>query len=221
VAGGAPTPPEILKELRELFGVDVVLNSWGLTEFPIASSPAPADPPDKREQTVGRPSPGVEVRVVDGELRLRGPQAFQGYVDRALDAAAFDEEGFFRTGDLGVVDEGGYITITGRLKDVIIRNGENISALEIEDVLLRHPDIQDVTVLGLPDPRTGERVCAVVVPVAGRAVDLESIAAHCRTQGIARHKTPEQVEVVESIPRNPMGKVKKEELKQVVGANGS
>jgi cyclohexanecarboxylate-CoA ligase len=214
VAGGAPTPPEILKELSDTFGVDVVLNSWGLTEFPIASSPAPADPPDKREQTVGRASPGVEVRVVDGELRLRGPQCCQGYVDASLDAAAFDEDGFFRTGDLGVVDDDGYITITGRLKDVIIRNGENISALEIEDVLLRHPDIQDVSVLGMPDARTGERVCAVVVPAPGRTVNLETIAAHCAAQGIARQKTPEQVEIVEAIPRNPMGKVVKPQLRE-------
>jgi acyl-CoA synthetase (AMP-forming)/AMP-acid ligase II len=220
VAGGAPTPPEVLKELRDVFGVDVVLNSWGLTEFPIASSPAPSDPPAKREQTVGRASPGVEVRVVDAELRLRGPQCFVGYVDAALEAGAFDDERFFRTGDLGVVDEDGYITITGRLKDVIIRNGENISALEIEDVLLRHADIVDVTVIGMPDDRTGERVCAVVVPAPGSTVTLESIAAHCAAQGIARQKTPEQIEIVETIPRNPMGKVVKPDLRAQLLASG-
>ena len=166
-AGGAPTPPEILKELGEVFGIDIVINAWGLTEFPIASCPSPSDPIEKLALTVGRPSPHVGVRVADGELRLKGPQCFLGYVDASLDAAAFDDQGFLRTGDLGEVDPEGFVVITGRLKDVIIRNGENISALELEDVLLRHPDIVDVAVLGLPDARTGERVCAVVVPAPG------------------------------------------------------
>ena len=219
-AGGAPTPPELLKELREVFGVDVVINSWGLTEFPIASCPAPADPLEKLERTVGRPSPGVEVRVVGGELRLKGPQCFLGYVDASLDADAFDDEGWLRTGDLGELDPEGYVVVTGRLKDVIIRNGENVSALELEDVLLRHPDIVDVTVLGLPDARTGERVCAVVVPAPGRTVDLDTIAGHCGAQGIARQKTPEQLEIVDQINRNPMGKVVKAHLREQIQSRG-
>jgi cyclohexanecarboxylate-CoA ligase len=214
VAGGAPTPPEIIHELAEVFGIERVVNSYGLTEFPIATAPSPDDPPHKLATTVGPPSPGVQHRFVDGELRLKGPQAFLGYVDPAMDADAFDDEGWVRTGDLGEVDGDGCITITGRLKDVIIRNAENISALEIEDVLLRHPDIVDVAVLGMPDPRTGERVCAVVVPAPGATVDLPSIAAHCQAQGMARQKTPEQVEVVAAIERNPMGKVVKTELRQ-------
>lgn len=214
VAGGAPTPPEIIHELADVFGLDRVVNAYGLTEFPIATSPSPDDPPQKLATTVGPPSPGVQHRFVDGELRLKGPQAFLGYVDAAMDADAFDDEGWVRTGDLGEVDVDGFITITGRLKDVIIRNAENISALEIEDVLLRHPDIVDVAVLGMPDPRTGERVCAVVVPAPGTTVDLPSIAAHCQAQGMARQKTPEQVEVVAAIERNPMGKVVKTELRQ-------
>jgi acyl-CoA synthetase (AMP-forming)/AMP-acid ligase II len=218
-AGGAPTPPEILKELEEVFGIDVVINSWGLTEFPIATCPSPSDPTEKLALTVGRPSPYVDVRVVAGELRLRGPQCFLGYVDASLDAAAFDE-GWLRTGDLGEIDGERFVTITGRIKDVIIRNGENISALELEDVLLRHPDIMDVAVLGLPDARTGERVCAVVVPVPGRTVDLGTIAVHCGAEGIARQKTPEQLEVVDRIERNPMGKVVKEELREQILCRG-
>ena len=219
-AGGAPTPPEILKELREVFGIDVVINSWGLTEFPIASCPSPSDPVEKLALTVGRPSPDVEVRVVDGELRLKGPQCFVGYVDASLDAEAFDDEGWLRTGDLGEVDSEGYVIVTGRLKDVIIRNGENISVLELEDVLLRHPDIVDVTVLGLPDARTGERVCAVVVPAPGREVDLGTIASHCSAEGIARQKTPEQLEIVDQIKRNPMGKVVKADLRGQILSRG-
>ncbi len=219
-AGGAPTPPEIVKELGEVFGIDVVINSWGLTEFPIASCPSPADPVEKLALTVGRPSPHVEIRVVDGELRLKGPQCFLGYVDASLDAEAFDDEGWLRTGDLGEVDPEGYVIVTGRLKDVIIRKGENISALELEDVLLRHPDIVDVTVLGLPDARTGERVCAVVVPAPGCVVDLDTIARHCSAEGIARQKTPEQLEIVDQIKRNPMGKVVKADLRGQILSRG-
>ncbi len=219
-AGGAPTPPELLRELRQIFGIDIVINSWGLTEFPIASCPSPSDPIEKLMLTAGRPSPHVEARVVDGELRLKGPQCFLGYVDASLDAEAFDDEGWLRTGDLGEIDTEGYVIVTGRLKDLIIRNGENISALELEDVLLRHPDIVDVTVLGLPDARTGERVCAVVVPAPGREVDLATIATHCSVEGIARHKTPEQLEFVEEIKRNPMGKVVKAELREQILSRG-
>ncbi len=215
-AGGAPTPLDTIKELGDTFGVDIVINSWGLTEFPVASCPSPTDPTEKLARTVGRPSPHVDVRVVDGELRLKGPQCFLGYVDASLDADAFDDEGWLRTGDLGEVDPEGFVSVTGRLKDVIIRNGENISVLELEDVLLRHPDIVDVTVLGLPDARTGERVCAVVVPVPGREVSLETIAGHCRAEGLARQKTPEQIEIVDHIERNPMGKVLKVDLRQQI-----
>ena len=102
----------------------------------------------------------------EGELRLRGPQCFLGYVDAALDAAAFDADGWFRTGDLGIIDADGNVSVTGRIKDIIIRNAENISALEIEEALYQHPAVVDVAVVAAPDARTGERVCAFVVPAA-------------------------------------------------------
>jgi cyclohexanecarboxylate-CoA ligase len=213
VAGGAPTPGAILEALELNFPGTPVIASWGLTEFPIAASGAPSDPPERRGNTVGRSAPRVRVRVVDGELRLKGPQCFLGYVDSSLDADAFDEDGWFRTGDLGDVDCTGFITITGRLKDVIIRNGENISALEIEEVLLRHPDVADVAVVGIPDSRSGERVCAVIVPAQGRAVSTETVAAHCISERVARQKIPEQVTLVDSITRNAMGKVVKSEIR--------
>ena len=111
------------------------------------------------------------------------------------------------------MDEDGRVVLTGRVKDLIIRNGENISATELEDVLLRSPDVLDVAVVGLPDDRTGERVCAVVVPAPGRAVDVATLAAHCGNAGLARHKAPEQVEIVAEIPRGPLGKVVKAELR--------
>jgi cyclohexanecarboxylate-CoA ligase len=213
-AGGAPTPPEIVRELVAAFGVRGVLGSYGLTEFPIATATTPDDPTDVLLRSVGRPSPGVELRVVDGEIRLTGPQRFGGYVDPALDAAALDEEGWVRTGDLGEVDGDGNVYITGRLKDVIIRNAENISALEIEDVLLRHPDVVDVAVVGLPDPRTGERVCAVIAPRGDATFDVSSVAAHCLANGLAKYKCPEQVEIVAALERNSMGKLLKQQLRK-------
>jgi acyl-CoA synthetase (AMP-forming)/AMP-acid ligase II len=124
------------------------------------------------------------------ELRLKGPQCFLGYVDRAQDAAAFDDEGWFRTGDLGEIGADGNIRITGRLKDVIIRNAENISAAEVEDVLRRHPGVADVAVIGLPDQRTGELVCAVAVPEPGHALTLAALAAHCAEHGMTPYKRP-------------------------------
>jgi acyl-CoA synthetase (AMP-forming)/AMP-acid ligase II len=217
-AGGAPTPPELAREIVEGFGIRGVVQSWGLTEFPIATAARPDDPPEVLVETIGKPTPGVSLRVVDGELRVKGPQCFLGYVDPALDLEAFDEEGWFRTGDLGFVDDDGNVHITGRLKDIIIRNAENISASEIEDVLLRHPDIADVAVIGVPDVRTGERVVAVVVPEAGATVTMEAIATHCRELELARQKTPEQLEVVDQLPRNPMGKVLKQSLKDSLTA---
>ena len=136
------------------------------------------DPDRKLADTEGRPTPGVELIVVgarraragpgeEGEIRLKGPQVIRGYLDPSLDAEAFDADGYFRSGDLGIVDADGYVTITGRLKDVIIRHGENISAKEVEDLLYAHPAVADVAVIGLPDPKTGERACAVVAVAGG------------------------------------------------------
>ena len=214
VAGGAPTPPDMLADLAESFGIKGVINSWGLTEFPVATSGAHDDPASVLARTVGRPARGVEVRVADGELRLKGPQRFLGYVDPAQDAAAFDEDGWFRTGDLGEVDADGNVRVTGRLKDVIIRNAENISAAEIEDVLRRHPAVADVAVIGLPDQRTGERVCAVVVPEPGQEVTLAMLAGHCERQAIAPYKRPVQLELVGALPRNSMGKILRQQLRE-------
>ncbi len=212
-AGGAPTPPALVGELIDTFGVRGVQSSYGLTEFPIATAATPADADDILLRSVGRPSPGVQVRVVDGEIRLKGPQCFAGYLDGALDAAAFDEDGWFRSGDLGDIDDQGNVFITGRVKDVIIRNAENISALEIEDVLLRHPDIADVVVIGLPDARTGERVCAVVVPRGEAEVGLADLGSYCASAGLARYKCPEQLEFVTVIERNSMGKPLKSQIR--------
>jgi acyl-CoA synthetase (AMP-forming)/AMP-acid ligase II len=193
------------------------VNAWGLTEFPVATSPALDDAPEVLDHTVGRPGPGVSVRVVDGELRLKGPQCFLGYADPSLDADAFDGEGWLRTGDLGSIDADGNVRVTGRIKDAIIRNAENVSALEVENALATHPAVADVAVIGLPDPRTGERVCAVVVPASGESVSLESLVQHCRSHGLSRYKHPERLVVVDALPRNQFGKVIKKDLRASFG----
>jgi acyl-CoA synthetase (AMP-forming)/AMP-acid ligase II len=148
----------------------------------------------------------------EGELQVRAPQVMMGYVDASLDAAAFSD-GWFRTGDLGVVDADGFVRITGRLKDVIIRNGENISAKEVEDLLFAHPAVADVAVIGLPDERTGERVCAVVCPADGAApLSLLDAREYLTSRGLRRQAVPEQVEHLDALPRNPAGKVTKQAL---------
>ena len=231
VAGGAPLPPGLHAAMRERLGQGV-LNAWGMTEFGQATMLALDDPDEQFLYSVGRPVAGVEVRVVDlagveapvgveGELRLRGPQCFTGFVDASLDADVFDEDGFFRTGDLGVVDADGFVRVTGRLKDIIIRNAENISAPEVEGVLVTHPAIAEVAVIGLPDDRTGERCCAAVALADGAGgLTLDDVAAHCRAHGLANQKIPEQLEIVADLPRHPMGKVLKHELRaQLRGAS--
>lgn len=228
LAGGAPVTAELGRQMRETFGVAGIANSWGMTEFPVATSPSFTAAPEVLDHTVGPPVPGVSVRVVgdretelpvgrEGELRLKGPQCFQGYADAALDADAFDDGGWLRTGDVGLVDAHGNIRVTGRIKDAIIRNAENVSALEIENALATHPAVADVAVVGVPDPRTGERVCAVVVPASADGVSLESLLRHCGSQGLSRYKYPERLVIVDTLPRNQFGKVIKKELREALG----
>ncbi len=223
VGGGAPIPTEIHEDLHRLLGVEGVSGSWGLTEFPIATSCRPSDPLDVVALTVGLPSPGVTVRAllpdgtdagtdVEGELVLDGPQKFLGYIDPELDAHAYADGTWFRTGDLGIVQSDGNVRITGRLKDVIIRNAENISALEVEQALFKHGDVVDAAVIGLPDQRTGERVCAVVVLREGTTLTIEDLREHCKALGLAIQKCPEQLEITDAIPRNGMGKALKQPL---------
>jgi acyl-CoA synthetase (AMP-forming)/AMP-acid ligase II len=228
--GGAPVPVEVHDEMRRAFGVALV-GSWGLTEFPNAASATPDDTPEVLATTVGRAGPGVTVKVFkedgtecgvgeEGELRLDGPQRFVGYVDPTLDRDAVDDQGWFRTGDLGFLDAEGNVHITGRLKDIVIRNAENISVIEIEELLFKHPSVADAAVLGMPDARTGERVCAVVVTRPGASLTLEALRDHCRAEGLALQKCPEQLEFVDEMPRNAMGKVVKQELRTTLTAAG-
>ena len=226
--GGAPIPPAIHRRVaRELGGVGVA-SGWGLTEAPVLTNNAVDDPDEKLANSEGRPLPGVDLITVsgdgqvcgpgeEGELRAKGPQVMLGYVDNSLDAEAFDSGGYYRTGDLGVIDADGYVTITGRLKDIIIRHGENISAKEVEDLLFALDDIADAAVIGLPHDRTGESVCAVVVPAGGARLTLEGLAAALADAGLRRQATPERLEIVDALPRNPAGKVLKRALQQRFG----
>ena len=150
----------------------------------------------------------------EGEIRLKGAQVISGYLDPSLDAEAFDDEGYFRSGDLGIVDAEGYVTITGRLKDVIIRHGENISAKEVEDLLYEHPAVADVAVIGLPDPKTGERACAVVAVAEGQSFDFATMGEYLRGKGLRVNAIPEQLELVDAVPRNPAGKILKHTLRE-------
>jgi cyclohexanecarboxylate-CoA ligase len=222
--GGAPKPPGLHAEVKEQLGGVGILSGWGLTEAPVLTMGRPDDPDGKLATTEGRPLPGVELRVVRadgheaepgqvGELRVRAPQMMLGYVDASQDADAFDQSGFIRTGDLGMVDADGFVTITGRLKDVVIRNGENISAGEVEELLRTHPAVADAAVIGLPDQRTGERVCAVLeLRPDVDELDIAGITSHLRTLGLRPLAWPEQVEVLASLPRTLAGKIDKAAL---------
>ena len=148
----------------------------------------------------------------EGELAVRGPERFIGYADPALNAASFLAGGWFLTGDIGRIDADGYVTITDRKKDIIIRGGENISSREVEDLLLTLPGVREAAAIGWPDAALGERVCAVL-RVEGEGPTVEAVSAAFRALGVARHKTPERIELVEEFPRTPSGKVQKAELR--------
>lgn len=153
-----------------------------------------------------------------GEIVATGPGKFLGYLDDACDAAAFDEDGWFRTGDVGVRDNDGFIAIVDRKKDIIIRAGENIASKEVEDILARHPRIQEAAVIGLPDPIYGERVAAIVILRDG-SMDIHEVRRHFRAAGAAVQKTPEQLIIVDDLPRTALGKVHKLTLRRSFAAS--
>ncbi|HEV8296029.1 MAG TPA: AMP-binding protein [Acidimicrobiales bacterium] len=223
--GGSPKPPQLHYDVKRELGGAGVVSGWGLTEVPILTTARWKDPDEKLANTEGFAMPGVELIAVkndgtraepgeEGELRAKAPQMMKGYLDSSLDVDAFDEHGYFRTGDLGIIDEDGYVVITGRLKDIIIRNAENISAKEVEDLLYTHPKVHDVAVIGLPDPKTGERVCAVVAPAEGQApLEFVEMQTFLRSLGIRNQAIPEQLELIDAVPRNASGKITKNVLR--------
>ncbi len=231
--GGAPMPPEIYDEVKREFGVKTC-HGYGMTECPMICEGSPHDTDEQLANTIGKPVVGLEMRIVtdtgevagpggDGEVRLKGPMVFCGYTDPAATAEAFDDEGWFRTGDLGHIRPDGHVVLTGRLKDVIIRKGENISAQEIENVLYAHPKVGDIAVIGLPDRERGERVCAVVERVAGASpaddLTFEEMVASLTEAQLMKQKFPEQLEIVDALPRNEtLRKVLKFKLREEYGA---
>ncbi|GDX25863.1 cyclohexanecarboxylate-CoA ligase [Actinomycetes bacterium] len=224
--GGAPKPKTLHAEMMRAFNAPLI-GGWGLTEAPINTMVHVDDPDDKKAVTDGRPCPGVTLRTIidgkvcapgeEGELRVKGRQVCQGYLDSSLDAEAFDEDGWFRTGDLGVIDAQGFVSITGRLKDIIIRKGENISAKEIEDLLFAHPSVADAAVIGLPDDKSGERACAVIVCKPDMTITFVEMVSFLKSAQLSVHKIPEQLEIVSALPRNPSGKVLKKDLRATYG----
>ena len=221
--GGADVPPAVIRAAQAR-GINAY-RSYGSTEHPTISGTSDGDPL-KNAETDGKVHPHIEIRITDpdettrdmppgaeGEIITRGPDRCLGYRDAGLDRAAFDAEGWYRSGDLGRVDGEGYITITGRKKDIIIRKGENISAREVEDVLADMAEVAAVAVVGVRDPERGERVCAVIVPREGCTVTMARMTAHFAAAGVARQKFPEQLELRAALPVTASGKVRKNVLR--------
>lgn len=226
LCGGAPVPRKLLTDAQQAgFRIIVV---YGSTESVPHTASSPEDPPERVLSSDGAPVAGVEVRVVDpmrlparvGEEVSRGPNVFVGYLNEPqLTEKVLDDDGWYYSGDLCSLDEGGYIRITGRKKDVIIRGGENISSCEVENVLLQHPNVREAAVVAMPDPRLGERVCAFLVlkkPALG--LTLEELKSFLATQDVSKYKYPERIELRDHLPRTESGKVKKFLLQRELSA---
>jgi acyl-CoA synthetase (AMP-forming)/AMP-acid ligase II len=223
--GGAPKPPEVFFEVKRVMHIPCA-HGMGMTEVPMVCQGGPHDTDEQLAYTDGLPVRGAEIKIVDddgvpvgpdtvGELRVRGPMVCKGYTRPELTAEAFDEDGYFRTGDLARLRPDGHLVLSGRIKDIIIRKGENIGAKEIEDLLYQHPKIAEVAVIGLPDNERGERVCAVIETASGQAaMTLPELAEYCRQAGLMTQKIPEQLEIVASLPRNATLKILKYQLRQ-------
>ncbi len=224
--GGAPKPPELYFQVQREMGC-VLTHNYGMTEVPLIAAGSPWHSDPQLAYTDGLPVADIEVRIVRadgsqaslgeaGEVRVRGKGVFKGYTELALNAQAFDQHGFFCTGDLGLLREDGHVVLTGRLKDVIIRKGENISAKELEDLLYLHPKVGAVAVIGLPDAQRGERVCAVIEPAEGQPpLTFEEMLAYFRVAQVMTQKIPEQLELVDRLPRSEtLNKVLKHVLRE-------
>ena len=225
LCAGAPIPGPLVEQARAALGANVV-SAWGMTENGAVTTTLPGDEPSRSVNTDGVPLDGVEVRVVDdaggpmptgepGRLLLRACSNFGGYLKRPQWTNT-DAEGWFDTGDLARLDEQGYIRITGRSKDVIIRGGENIPVVEIESLLYKHPAVQQVAVVAYPDERLGERACAVVVPKPGHEIDLASVVSFLKDNKVALNYIPEKLIVSDAMPATPSGKIQKFKLREMV-----
>ena len=226
LCGGAQVPPSLMEAAQAQFPNTFVTVLWGMTEGGLVTCVRDS-PREKLMSTAGIGLPGLELRCLDaaggtlpageeGELAMRGPGVFIGYFGQQdLYGSTITDDGFFRTGDLARIDVDGYVRITGRLKDLIIRGGVNISPAPIENALADHPDVNAVAVIGHPDERLGERICAVVVP-DGKAPSLDDLIAHGRARRLPKHHWPEVLCVVDAMPMTPAGKIRKADLRAIV-----
>ncbi|RJF91295.1 AMP-binding protein [Sphingomonas cavernae] len=219
ICGGASVPPALIREASSYFERAIVSRVYGSTEVPVSTvgviSP---DDVEHAAETDGCSGIATVKIAEDGEIRARGPQMMVGYVHSEDEASAFDEAGFYRTGDQGRWVDGNHLVVTGRIKDLIIRNGENISPKEIEDLLIAHPGIAEIAIVGIPDARTGERAVAVIVPRDGAAPDVPSLGEFLAGYGVARFKYPEAVALWEALPKNDAGKVLKQAIRATLTA---
>jgi acyl-CoA synthetase (AMP-forming)/AMP-acid ligase II len=224
--GGAPVPAAV-SDRAESLGI-AVTRAYGSTEHPSITGSASSAPAEKRKYTDGRPLAGVELRLVDddghpvpvgepGEILSRGPELFWGYTDPAFTEAVLDADGWYRTEDVGVLDADGYLAITDRKKDIIIRGGENVSAAEVEELLMRMPGVTEVAVVAAPDARMGEHACAFLRMQPGEhPPDLPAVRKHLEREGLAKQKWPEELREVSDFTRTPSGKIKKFALRDAL-----
>lgn len=224
LCGGAPIPSVLIERAAKELDLKVC-SLWGMTEVLSGTLTEPSRVAEKSASTDGRPQDGMEVNIVDfdgqplpagesGRLLVRGSQMFKGYYKRP-DLPTFDGEGWFDSGDLAYMDADGYIRISGRVKDILIRGGENVPVAEIENLLYKHPSVAAVAVVGYPDARLGERGCAFVVPRPGTEIDLASVQDYLRDARMAKQFWPERVEIVAELPRTASGKIQKFRLKEI------
>lgn len=225
ICGGAYIPPELIKRSPKA-GIRAV-RTYGSTECPTISLGSTEDSPEVTASTDGKIVPGYEVKIInddglelpfgqEGEIAVKGPEVFIGYKDSELNKEAFDAKGYFYTGDLGKLDENGYLTITGRKKDIIIRGGENISTKEIEDLLYAHPAVEQVAVVAMPDPVLGEKACAYVKVAQNHEFTFEDMIEYLMQQKMAKQKLPERLEIIDEFPATTTGKILKYELRRMI-----
>lgn len=230
IMAGSPCPIATMRSVIDRLNMHEVTIAYGMTETsPITTQTATDDPLEERVSTVGRVHPHAEAKIVgpdgqtlpigeQGEYCSRGYAVMLGYWDDPEKTAeAIDADGWMHSGDLATMDDKGYVRITGRIKDMIIRGGENIYPREIEEFLLAHPQIADAQVFGVPDEKFGEEVCAWVIPKAGAAISPDDVVAHCKGQ-IAHYKVPRHVRVVESFVMTVTGKAQKFEMRKIMQA---
>jgi cyclohexanecarboxylate-CoA ligase len=225
VSAGAPIPRALVTKARNVLGA-AIISGWGMSENGAVTTTRPEDPEEKVTSTDGVALPGMEVRVIDasgavvlrggeGALQVHGCSNFVGYLKRP-GLANISQDGWFDTGDIARMDDDGYIRIAGRMKDIVIRGGENIPVVEVEGLLFKHPAVAAVAIVGYPDARLGERACAFVTLKPGASFTFEEMTAFLKAQRLTPQYIPESMEILEELPRTPSGKIQKFRLRDTL-----